>query len=247
MALSSSTLSLQKVWKGCKGSRDIKRARLAEDLAKISKAYRDLKVAYEQDKDYIYASDFHFNEKELRRINPEVPWPTKVQLNLFWLINGYGERALRPVGWFLLFFVVGTLVYHGKNEGIAHPQLVAFSVSDIHATVRTPGKESEGALNKNSILFPVVPFRSPSFVILESGGGEVKKDMDVSGGGQERAEIEWLEAAGFSAATMAFLKPDFLVLREGLSWARTMSWFQAIVGPALFAMFALAIRNKLKR
>ncbi|TKB70074.1 MAG: hypothetical protein E8D52_03220 [Nitrospira sp.] len=212
----------------------------------FSKAYRDLKIAYEHDKDYIYASDFHFNEKELRRINPEVPWFTKIQLNLFWLINGYGERALRPVGWFLLFFVMGTLVYKGEN-GLTHPQPVAFSVSDIYATVRTPGKESEGALNKNSILFPAVPFRSPSFVIFESGGGEVKKDMDVSGGGQERAEIELLEAAGFSAATMVFLKPDFLVLREGLSWARTMSWFQAIAGPALFAMFALAIRNKLKR
>jgi hypothetical protein len=55
------------------------------------------------------------------------------------------------------------------------------------------------------------------------------------------------ELVAYSAATTAFLKPDSLVLHEGFSLARVTSWFQTIVGPALFAMFALAIRNKLKR
>lgn len=213
----------------------------------ISKAYRDLKIAYEQDKDYIYASDFHFCEKELRRVNPEVPWLTKVQLNLFWLINGYGERASRPVGWFLLFLVIGALVYHVDNKCITHPQPAAFSVSDVHATVRMPDKAIEGIPNPDSILSPVAPFQSPSFVILESARGEAKKDIGASGASSGSAGIRWVEAVGFSAATMAFLRPDFLVLKEGLSWARVMSWFQTIVGPALFGMFALAIRNKLKR
>lgn len=214
--------------------------------AQLSKAYRDLKVAYEQDKDYIYASDFHFNEKELRRINPDVPWPTKFQLNLFWLINGYGERALRPVGWFLLFLVIGTLVYK-FGGGITHSQPMAFSVSDVHVIAKMPGNTPQGMPNADSILFPVVPWRSPFFVIWESARSEVKTEVGVSGGSSGGAGIRWREAAGFSAATMAFLRPDFLMLQEGFSFTRAMSWFQTIVGPALFGMFALAIRNKLKR
>lgn len=217
-----------------------------DQCARLSKSYRDLKVAYEQDKDYIYASDFHYAEKDLRRINPQVPRPTKVQLILFWLINGYGERALRPVGWFLLFFVMGTLVYkHGDD--VIHPQLMAFSVSDVHATVKMPGNVSEAIPNADFGMFPIVPWGNASVVILESGGGKVKIEAGVSGGSSGSAEVRWREAAGFSAATMAFLRPDFLVLRPGLSWTRVMNWVQTIVGPALFGMFALAIRNKLKR
>ncbi|CUQ68250.1 pentapeptide repeat-containing protein [Candidatus Nitrospira inopinata] len=184
----------------------------AEELAQLSKAYRDLKVAYEQDRDYIYASDFHYGEKELRRINPTVPWPTKFQLNLFWMINGYGERALRPVGWFLLVFVIGTFVYWWNGDLGRRPS-AAFAVSEPHAAVTMP---------------------------------------DVaSGPSPEIAPIGLLEAAGFSLGTLAFLKPDFLVLKtaaEGRgNWTWLMIWFQTLAGPALFAMFALAIRNKLKR
>ncbi|MCP9472313.1 MAG: hypothetical protein NNA30_06225 [Nitrospira sp.] len=125
----------------------------AEELAQLSKAYRDLKVAYEQDRDYIYASDFHYGEKELRRINPTAPWAIRFQLNLFWMINGYGERALRPIGWFLLVFLIGTFVYCWNGDLVR-------------------------------------PSPSP--------GGD---------------PIEGFEVAGFSLGTLAFLKPDFLVLK----------------------------------
>lgn len=184
----------------------------AEELAQLSKAYRDLKVAYEQDRDYIYASDFHYGEKELRRINPIVPWPTKFQLNLFWMINGYGERALRPVGWFLLVFVIGAFIYWWNGDLGRRPS-AAFAVSEPHAAVTMP---------------------------------------DVaSGPSPEIAPIGLLEAAGFSLGTLAFLKPDFLVMKTaaegGWNWTRLMIGFQTLAGPALFAMFALAIRNKLKR
>ncbi|MCA1958773.1 MAG: hypothetical protein LDL14_09645 [Nitrospira sp.] len=176
--------------------------RRAEELAQLSKAYRDLKVAYEQDRDYIYASDFHYGEKELRRINPTAPGPIRFQLNLFWMINGYGERALRPIGWFLLVFLIGTFVYWWNGD-----------------------------------------------LIRPSSAGTT---LDVaSGRGPGVAPIGLLEAAGFSVGTLAFLKPDFLVLKtateEGWNWTRLMMGFQTLVGPALFAMFALAIRNKLKR
>ncbi|MDR4477554.1 MAG: hypothetical protein R3B11_16330 [Nitrospira sp.] len=46
---------------------------------------------------------------------------------------------------------------------------------------------------------------------------------------------------------MAFLKPDFVQLEEGLSPLRVWNWVQSLVGPFLFVMFGLALKNKLKR
>lgn len=90
----------------------------------LSRAYRDLKSAYEDNKDYIYASDFHFAEKELRRINHEVPRHTRFQLHLYWLVSGYGERVLRPIWWFLAIWMLGALPYYlwgtpPKNEKVS--------------------------------------------------------------------------------------------------------------------------------
>ncbi|HRC44320.1 MAG TPA: pentapeptide repeat-containing protein [Nitrospira sp.] len=89
----------------------------------LSRAYRDLKAAYEGNKDYIYASDFHFAEKELRRINHEVPRHTRLQLHLYWLVSGYGERVLRPIWWFIAIWLLGALPYYlwgapPKNEKV---------------------------------------------------------------------------------------------------------------------------------
>lgn len=98
----------------------------------LSRAYRDLKAAYEGNKDYIYASDFHYAEKELRRINHEVPRHTRFQLQLYWLVSGYGERVLRPIWWFLAIWLLGALPYylwgtyaHPKNgEGLIREHII---------------------------------------------------------------------------------------------------------------------------
>lgn len=85
----------------------------------LSRAYRDLKTAYEGNKDYIYASDFHYAEKEFRRINYEVPRQIRIQLQLYWLVSGYGERVLRPIWWFLFLCILGAVPYYlwGQSKG----------------------------------------------------------------------------------------------------------------------------------
>jgi hypothetical protein len=60
--------------------------------------------------------------------------------------------------------------------------------------------------------------------------------------------ITWLQALRYSAESMAFQKPDdFVNLEQGLSPLRVWSWVQNLVGPFLFVMFGLALKNKLKR
>jgi len=59
--------------------------------------------------------------------------------------------------------------------------------------------------------------------------------------------ITWLQALRYSAESMAFQKPDFVHLEQGLSPLRVWTWVQSLVGPFLFVMFGLALKNKLKR
>lgn len=83
--------------------------------ALISKSYRDLKKSYEENKDYIYASDFNFGEKEMRRINHEVPRFTRLQLDLFYYVSGYGERILRPCILLLILWILGAWMFEGAH------------------------------------------------------------------------------------------------------------------------------------
>lgn len=95
--------------------------RWRDQWALLSRAYRDLKTAYEGNKDYIYASDFHYAEKEFRRINYEVPRQIRIQLQLYWLVSGYGERVLRPIWWFLLIWILGAIPYACSDRVTVKP------------------------------------------------------------------------------------------------------------------------------
>lgn len=92
-----------------------------DQWALLSRAYRDLKTAYEGNKDYIYASDFHYAEKEFRRINYEVPRQIRIQLQLYWLVSGYGERVLRPIWWFLLIWILRAIPYACSDQVTVKP------------------------------------------------------------------------------------------------------------------------------
>ncbi len=59
--------------------------------------------------------------------------------------------------------------------------------------------------------------------------------------------ICFVQALRYSAETMGLLHPEFLDIGRGLTVPRIWSWAQALIGPFLFVMFSLALKNKLKR
>lgn len=78
------------------------------DIEKVEHLYRNLKVNYEEKKDFQRMSDFHYGEMEMYRMGH--PWRRRFPLswhNLYWFLSGYGERPLRAgilVGIFFLAF-----------------------------------------------------------------------------------------------------------------------------------------------
>jgi uncharacterized protein YjbI with pentapeptide repeats len=80
-------------------------------LIHIEKAYRELKQNYEDRRDYDRAGDFHYGEKEMRRINVETSLQLRSILTVYGIVSGYGERYLRPLAWTFLLFICSTVGY----------------------------------------------------------------------------------------------------------------------------------------
>ncbi|WP_410664297.1 pentapeptide repeat-containing protein [Amycolatopsis sp. lyj-84] len=64
---------------------------------RIADLYRQLRKAQEDSKNEPGAADFYYGEMEMRRHSPATPWSERFILHLYWLISGYGLRALRAL------------------------------------------------------------------------------------------------------------------------------------------------------
>jgi hypothetical protein len=64
---------------------------------RLAALYRALRKAQEDSKNQPEAADFYYGEMEMRRQDPNTPWPEWVTLWLYWLISGYGLRGLRAL------------------------------------------------------------------------------------------------------------------------------------------------------
>ncbi len=69
----------------------------ATNLKRIADLYRQLRKAQEDTKNLPGAADFYYGETEMRRHSPATPWSERVILHLYWLVAGYGLRALRAL------------------------------------------------------------------------------------------------------------------------------------------------------
>jgi hypothetical protein len=64
---------------------------------RLAVLYRALGKAQEDSKNQPGAADFYYGEMEMRRQDPNTPWPEWVILWLYWLVSGYGLRGLRAL------------------------------------------------------------------------------------------------------------------------------------------------------
>jgi len=77
----------------------------------IEKLYRDLKLHYDESRDYQRAGDFHYGEKEMQRRNPQSTRIQRTLLMLYKLASGYGEEYLRPLVWAMVVCVLSACGY----------------------------------------------------------------------------------------------------------------------------------------
>ena len=103
---------------------------------RMERLYRELKQNYEDRRDHSRAADFHYAEKEMRRMNPDTPLGLRVLLTTYWLLSGYSERYLRPLIWFLALLLGSSLGYMQcglrLKEGAAVLRAETWSISLDH-------------------------------------------------------------------------------------------------------------------
>ncbi|MFF2132434.1 pentapeptide repeat-containing protein [Streptomyces olivochromogenes] len=100
-------------WYARTGLDDFGRAPEPESLAAT---YRQLRKAFEDRKNGPGAADFYYGEMEIRRHDKTgTPRVERILLSGYWLLSGYGLRAMRALGWLLATMVltVGLLMAFG--------------------------------------------------------------------------------------------------------------------------------------
>ncbi|MBP2330604.1 uncharacterized protein YjbI with pentapeptide repeats [Kibdelosporangium banguiense] len=123
----------------------------AERLAVL---YRSLRKALEDGKDEAGAGDFYYGEMEARR--HAGPLRDRVVLSAYWLVSGYGQRALRAVVGLAVLVIVLTVLLVGWGLPGDSPgqlvtgtlpasspttqQTVALQIRDAPATLPPPGQ-----------------------------------------------------------------------------------------------------------
>jgi hypothetical protein len=112
---------------------------------RLSGLYRQLRKAQEDAKNEPGAADFYYGEMEMRRHARSTPAAERAIIWLYWLISGYGLRALRPLAALVMLGVLVTTALVGWGLAAnTPPQHLAGTVTStrqnparIDATLRT--------------------------------------------------------------------------------------------------------------
>lgn len=153
---------------------------------RLAALYRQLRKAQEDAKNEPGAADFYYGEMEMRRHARSTPAPERAIICLYWLISGYGLRALRSLVALVLVGAVVTAALTGWGlAAITSPQQLAGTVTTtphkparINATLRVIGPQlppasqrwtAERTQTALEVTFESVAFRTPDRPLTAAG------------------------------------------------------------------------------
>jgi uncharacterized protein YjbI with pentapeptide repeats len=109
--------------------------------ARLQVMYRQLRKAVEDAKNEPGAADFYYGEMEMRRHTRSSPWAERAIIWLYWLISGYGLRALRSLAALTILGVIIATALTGW--GLAATAPVTTPPQNLAGTVTSiPGKSA---------------------------------------------------------------------------------------------------------
>jgi hypothetical protein len=187
-------------------------------LERLAGLYRQLRKAQEDAKNEPGAADFYYGEMEMRRKATTTPPGERAILWLYWLISGYGLRALRAVAALGILAVIVTTALTGWGLAASAPA----STPPQHLA----GTITSGAGNGiriNATLNPATPRLPP-------------------------ARQRWTAPRARTALEVTLDSVVFRTTDQPLTTAGTWTTDAArILGPVLLALALLAIRNRVRR
>lgn len=186
--------------------------------ARLQVMYRQLRKAVEDAKNEPGAADFYYGEMEMRCHTRASPWAERAIIWLYWLISGYGLRALRSLA---ALIIVGVIVVTAlTGVGLAATAPVTTPPQNLAGTVTTiPGKPA-----RINATLTGVPSQLPP------------------------PNQRWTTERTQTAVEVTLESFVFRSTDQPLTTAGTWTTIAArILGPLLLALALLAVRNRVKR
>ena len=106
----------------------------------LADLYRKLRKAQEDGKNEPGAADFYYGEMEMRRNDTAAPIGERLILLFYWMICGYGLRALRALGGLAVLVVLAAIAFQEWGFGSSHP---AFGTCFLYAAQSTVSLETK--------------------------------------------------------------------------------------------------------
>jgi hypothetical protein len=185
---------------------------------RLAVIYRQLRKAVEDAKNEPGAADFYYGEMEMRRHSPTSPSAERAIIRLYWLISGYGLRAIRSLTALVIIgAAIATLL---TGFGLAATAPVTTTPQHLVGTLNTTPGQPGRITGTLSGIEPQLPSASQRWTT-------------------ERART----AAEVTLESFVFRSTDQPLTTAG-TWTTIVA---RIFGPLLLALALLAIRNRVKR
>ncbi len=195
-----------------------------DKLYAIETAYRELKVNYENHKNFPDAGHFHIGEMEMKRLRKG--WKRFLSLsNVYWAFSGYGERWRRALISFLIIFTACALIYNWQGKYSSQSFSQTNEVSQP-IEINIPLTDMDTKSNK-----PMIVNRKIKFDIEPLKEKTIKPNLSDSF--LLSAKVSFLRTDSFSQATTTLT-----------NWVMI---FEIIFAPITLGLMGLAIFRKFKR
>jgi hypothetical protein len=185
---------------------------------RLAGLYRQLRKAQEDAKNEPGAADLYYGEMEMRRLARTTPVAERGILWVYWLISGYGLRALRSLGALVIIGLIVTIALIGWGLGATAP-------------ITTPPQHLAGTVT-------TTPHKPAKINAVLSG---ITPELPL-------ADQRWTSERAGTALEVTLESFVFRSTDQPLTSAGTWTTIIArILGPVLLALSLLAVRNRVKR
>ena len=194
---------------------------------RLAGLYRQLRKAEEDAKNEPGAADFYYGEMEMRRHATSTPTAERTILWLYWLISGYGLRALRSLMALIIVGSIVTVTLLGWGLAATPPDNI--SPQKLTGVV---------AIIPNSGAVPLLPNRAAMI------------DATIKGVSPQLPPANQRWTSGRTGTALEVTLESFVFRSSEQSLTNAGIWTSIaarILGPILLALTLLAVRNRVKR
>jgi hypothetical protein len=215
---------------------------------KLEKLYRDLKINYENRKDFFQAGEFHISEKEMKYQNPNTSFGNKLLLFIYWVSSKYGESVVRPFIWLIVILGLSSVSFIFFESKYSDPNCKSSPTLTIKEEIKivpvikneeiNKGKNSKN--NENTLQKPlqINNYITDKKITSETNkGGDCKHTLEMN-------FSDWVIALHYSIRMMLLMKTEIIEPSVNAYFVQTLL---TLLSPFFLGLLALAIRQRLKR